>query len=137
MNRDLRPDAARRRGLPLPAVLFLVVALLVGGLIPVGWMPSTQMPSTRGVQSARLVICTGQGAQLFGSPYEPAKPHPPHRHDACAFAGHLAGAAPATHAVSVPIAFVGATGPRVVFAAAPSVAAWRRVQAARAPPILI
>jgi hypothetical protein len=132
MNRDPRPDTLHRGPLPLPAVLFLVVALLVGGLIPVGWMPNAQ-----GGDRSPLVICTGSGVQLVAlhRPAHPGQPHTPQHHDACAFAGHNLASAPTLRAIAIPEAFFRAASRQPAFEAALAAVARHREQAARAPPI--
>jgi hypothetical protein len=113
------------------AVLVLLVAVLVRGLIPAGFMPG------RLADGAPIVICTGAGTEVVHAKSAPGEPQRSQHHDVCAFAGMAAAPTPPAQAAPQPLVFAveaAATATALQEAAAPR---RHRPQAARAPPIRI
>jgi hypothetical protein len=131
MARLMDGRATRLASARFGAVLLLLVAVLVRGLIPAGFMPG------RLADGAPIVICTGAGTQVLHAKSPAAPSRGPRHHEACAFAGLAAAPAPPAQAAPERVAFVveaAATATALQEAHAPP---RHRPQAARAPPIRI
>lgn len=124
---------ARSSPRPLAFLIALLCAMSVRLLTPQGWMPDL-----RGGHEPGLVICTGDGVLTL-----PAPAHEGHApadkatgHDLCAFAGLALAAAPPPAGVEAAAAVTHVAEPPVLADQQRLAPAWRRPQAARAPPAL-
>ena len=118
------------RRLAFLIALLCVVSLRL--LTPPGWMPNFEAAAT-----APLVICTGDGSHARREA-DPGSHAPAGKlaHEVCAFADFTLDAAPPPASRPEPVALTYSETPPLPADQTRAAPAWRRPQAARAPPRL-